>query len=95
MADGKVLAVVSHPVKDFAAWKSSLTTPNPFGRELALQVQVFQDPTAQAAVGYFGRRNLTISSPWQAAEAPARPLTALFANWIGQDDLKHGSGTGI
>jgi len=45
MANGKVLAVVSHPVKDFAAWKVMYDGAEPVRQKAGVTgAEVFQDP---------------------------------------------------
>ena len=45
MALGKVLAVVSHPVKDFAAWKVIYDGAEPVRQKAGVTgAEVFQDP---------------------------------------------------
>jgi len=43
---GKVLAVISHPVKDFAAWKVVYDSAEPVRQKAGVTgAEVFQDPT--------------------------------------------------
>ena len=45
MAIGKVLAVVSHPVKDYAAWKTVYDSVGPMQQKAGVTgAEVFQDP---------------------------------------------------
>ena len=45
MANGKVLAVFSHPVKDFAAWKLVYDSAQPIREKAGVTgAEVFQDP---------------------------------------------------
>ena len=46
MANGKVLAVMAHPVKDFAAWKVEYDRAEPIRNKVGVTgAEVFQDPS--------------------------------------------------
>jgi quinol monooxygenase YgiN len=51
MANGKVLAVFSHPVKDFAIWKSVYDSVEPIREKAGVTgAEVFQDPADHTKV---------------------------------------------
>ncbi len=51
MTNGKVLAVFSHPVKNFSAWKVVYDSAQPIREKAGVTgAEVFQDPTDPAKV---------------------------------------------